>query len=70
MQGSISGHFWRSHFNGRAFSAYLNIPYAAPPLGRLRFAPPQDALPWEGVRVATEENNTVCTQMNFFEVRN
>ncbi|MDR1397428.1 MAG: carboxylesterase family protein [Desulfarculales bacterium] len=27
---------------------YRGIPYARPPLGELRFAPPQEAKPWEG----------------------
>ncbi len=29
--------------------AYLGIPYAAPPIGDLRWRPPQPAKPWEGV---------------------
>ncbi|MRT33310.1 carboxylesterase family protein, partial [Xylella fastidiosa subsp. multiplex] len=32
---------------------YSAIPYAAPPLGPLRFAPPQPAAPWQGRRDAT-----------------
>jgi len=33
---------------------YLGVPYAAPPVGPLRFAAPQPVLPWSGVRDATE----------------
>ncbi len=32
---------------------YRGIPYAAPPVGGLRWAPPQPALPWEGVLQAS-----------------
>src|SRR5882724_3273364 len=34
--------------------AFLGIPYAAPPVGDLRWKPPQPAAKWSGVRQATE----------------
>jgi para-nitrobenzyl esterase len=42
-------------------TAYLGIPYAAPPVGELRWKPPQPALPWDGVRKA-DRFGTSCMQ--------
>jgi para-nitrobenzyl esterase len=38
---------------GESARAFLNVPYAAPPLGALRFKEPQPPLPWAGTRDAT-----------------
>ena len=35
-------------------NAYLGIPYAAPPIGDLRWKPPQPAEPWDGTRDCTK----------------
>lgn len=40
---------------------WRGIPYARAPVGPLRFAPPQDPVPWRGVRAATE-NGPVAWQ--------
>lgn len=42
--------------------AYLGIPYAAPPVGALRWRAPEPAAPWKGVRQAKAFGNS-CTQI-------
>lgn len=47
---------------GRTVEEYRGIPYAQPPLGRLRFQPPQAHQNWEGVVDATSRR-TACPQV-------
>lgn len=44
--------------------AFRSIPYAAPPLGDLRWRPPEPPLTWTGIRDASRFGN-VCIQINF-----
>ncbi|WP_182358395.1 carboxylesterase/lipase family protein [Tomitella gaofuii] len=47
------------HENGHAqVTAFKGIPFAAPPYGENRFAPPQPVVPWEGVRDALDYGPT------------
>ncbi len=40
---------------------YLGIPFAAPPVGNLRWRPPQPVVPWQGVRAA-DRLSPACIQ--------
>ena len=40
--------------SGRGILAWLGLPFARPPVGELRWRPPQPAQPWNGVREALE----------------
>lgn len=44
-------------------AVYRAIPYAAPPLGALRWKPPQPVIPWKGVRDAVKAPRP-CVQAN------
>jgi carboxylesterase type B len=52
-QTRVSGGVLRGRPLGGGAAAFLGVPYAAPPVGVLRFAPPRPAAPWTGVREAT-----------------
>ena len=46
-----------------AITVYKGIPYAAPPVGALRWRPPEAPLPWTGVREA-DTFGYVCPQLS------
>ena len=47
--------------NNPGYTIFKGIPYAKPPVGELRYAPPQPAEPWEGVRNCDRWGNA-CVQ--------
>ncbi|XP_070552104.1 carboxylesterase 1E-like [Ptychodera flava] len=48
----------------RTVNIFRGIPYAEPPVGELRFQPPQSKTPWEGVYNATEFRPTCIQPVN------
>uniref|UniRef100_A0A1B6L7B7 Carboxylic ester hydrolase n=1 Tax=Graphocephala atropunctata TaxID=36148 RepID=A0A1B6L7B7_9HEMI len=63
-QGSLVGTTLTTR-GGREVSAFLGIPYAAPPTGHLRFKSPQPPLSWEGERDASKEGSECIQQVTF-----
>ncbi|CAG7822765.1 unnamed protein product [Allacma fusca] len=48
---------------GKEFESFLGIPYAKPPVGKLRFEPPLEPENWEGVRDSSSFG-AMCTQVD------
>ena len=46
-----------------ACTAFLGIPYAAPPVGALRFAPPREPEAWQGERPCLQYGNSPLSTM-------
>ncbi|XP_048112237.1 fatty acyl-CoA hydrolase precursor, medium chain-like [Alosa alosa] len=52
--GVLRGDYMRVRGKTTVVHAYLGVPFAKPPVGNLRLAPPQPLQEWEGVRDATQ----------------
>lgn len=60
--GAITGFlFLRNQIN---ITCYLGVPYAQPPVGKLRFSKPQMITPWKGPLKAVHANR-ICPQVDF-----
>ncbi|KAK5648891.1 hypothetical protein RI129_003783 [Pyrocoelia pectoralis] len=57
--GEIKGHFTKTYM-GRVLASFEGIPYAKPPVGKLRFKEPQPVDPWSDILLAND--TYVCTQ--------
>uniref|UniRef100_A0A8B9R7F9 Carboxylesterase type B domain-containing protein n=2 Tax=Astyanax mexicanus TaxID=7994 RepID=A0A8B9R7F9_ASTMX len=55
--GALKGEYLTVKGKDTVIHSYLGVPFAKPPLGPLRLAPPQPAEAWEGVRDATQQPN-------------
>ncbi|XP_014300694.1 juvenile hormone esterase [Microplitis demolitor] len=62
-KGFVQGKLVNTVGKNVRYSSFLGIPYAKPPLGYLRFKPPQEADAWTGIYQATEHKND-CPQLN------
>ena len=51
-----------TYFGSEGQVAFLGVPYAAPPIGELRWKPPQPVNQWTGIRNATQFG-AVCPQL-------
>ncbi|KAJ1082462.1 hypothetical protein NDU88_002630 [Pleurodeles waltl] len=51
--GQVQGTQLRVKGTDRAVNTFLGIPFAKPPLGKLRFSPPERPEPWNDIRDAT-----------------
>ncbi|XP_021075630.2 carboxylesterase 1E isoform X1 [Mus pahari] len=52
-QGKVLGKYTSLEGFAQPVAVFLGVPFAKPPLGSLRFAPPQPAEPWSSVKNAT-----------------
>lgn len=59
--GQIRGHELKT-FTNKTYNAYQSIPFASPPVGELRFQPPEPAKNWSDILDATQESN-ICFQL-------
>jgi len=53
--GSLRGSFMTAKGKDTVVNSYFGVPFAKPPVGPLRLAPPRPAEPWQGVRDATKQ---------------
>ncbi|XP_043754453.1 liver carboxylesterase-like [Cervus elaphus] len=60
-QGSVLGKYVSLKGFAQPVAVFLGIPFAKPPLGSLRFAPPQPAEPWTFVKNTTS-HPPMCSQ--------
>ncbi|XP_030020839.2 venom carboxylesterase-6-like [Manduca sexta] len=63
--GTLEGAILQTVSSNKSYLSFKGISYAKPPVGSLRFMPPQPVDPWCGVKNATE-HGSVCPQFDIF----
>uniref|UniRef100_A0A671QUA3 Fatty acyl-CoA hydrolase precursor, medium chain-like n=1 Tax=Sinocyclocheilus anshuiensis TaxID=1608454 RepID=A0A671QUA3_9TELE len=53
--GALKGEYVKAKGKDTVVHSYLGVPFVKPPVGPLRFSPPQPAEKWAGVRDATKQ---------------
>ncbi|XP_022833038.1 esterase E4-like [Spodoptera litura] len=61
-QGKLIGHREATVFDKRLYFVFYGVPYAKPPLGKLRFKDPQPEARWAGIYDASTEFHGACAQ--------
>jgi hypothetical protein len=64
--GRIIGRYLTS-ISGKGIRAFLGIPYAAPPIGELRFRAPKKPTPWFHDSLLAHNEPPMCTQTNIYD---
>ncbi|XP_029464246.1 fatty acyl-CoA hydrolase precursor, medium chain-like [Rhinatrema bivittatum] len=66
--GKLQGKLIKLKSTDQHVKAYFGIPFAKPPIGPLRFSPPQPPEPWKGVRDATSYPPMCLQTLDFLEL--
>lgn len=65
-QGKLAGAVLKSAL-GSLYIAFREIPFAAPPIGDLRFKDPQPPQPWTGIKDTSQLKTYICSQQEEVE---
>ncbi|XP_071876871.1 esterase FE4-like isoform X3 [Bombus fervidus] len=60
-EGKLKGAVLKSAL-GLSYIAFRGIPFAAPPIGNLRFKDPQPPAPWTGIKDTSKDTKYICPQ--------
>lgn len=64
--GRIVGRYMTT-VSGKGIRGFVGIPYAAPPVGELRFKSPTKPTPWHDDTLIAHNEPPACTQTNIFD---